>query len=323
MAKIKVGILRGGPSSEYEVSLKTGEAVLKTLQQSQGKYEPIDVLIDKSGIWHLGGMAVEPHKALRAVDVVFNAMHGEYGEDGTVQKILATYNVPYTGSGVFASATAMHKRLARDIFEISGIKIPSAISVKAREDVPAKAAEAVRKSALPLIIKPASRGSSVGVSVASSIYETIEAIHNAFKYDDEVLAEKMIDGREATCAILENFRGNTYYALPVVEIIPPARKRVFDYESKYDGTTQEICPARFSPEISENIKKAVVAAHQSLGCRHYSRSDFMVDKNGKVYMLELNTLPGLTEESLYPKAASAAGLEFPQLLDHLLALALK
>ena len=322
MAKIKVGVLRGGPSSEYEVSLKTGEAILRTLQQAQGKYEPIDILIDKSGAWHLFGLQTKPEKVFRTIDAAFNALHGEYGEDGKVQRLLETYKMPYTGSDALSSAIAIHKRLAREVFAISNILTPPAVSIRAGDNISAKAAEAGRKTTFPMIVKPVSRGSSLGVSIAKNIYELIEMIQSTFKYDDEILVEKMIQGREATCAILENFRGESHYALPVIEIIPPPRKSIFDYECKYNGSTQEICPGRFGPEIAEQIKKAAIAAHQSLGCRHYSRSDFMIDKNGRVYMLELNTLPGLTSESLYPKAASAAGLEFPDLLEHLINLAI-
>lgn len=321
MAKIKVGVLRGGPSSEYEVSLKTGEAVIKNLDSQ--KYDPIDILIDRAGVWHISGVSADPHKVFRAIDVAFNAMHGEYGEDGTVQKIFEAHNIPYTGSGVFASAMAIHKRLAREIFEISGILTAPAVSIRMEEDVHAKAAEAVRVSSFPLVVKPASRGSSIGVSIVYNVYDLINGVHNAFKYDREALVEKFIPGREATCAVLESFRGTKHYALPVIEIVPPARKKLFDYECKYDGSTQEICPGRFGPEISEKIKKIAVAAHQSLGCRHYSRADFRIDEKGKMYLMEVNTLPGLANVCLFPKAAAAAGLEFPQLLDHLITLAIK
>ena len=321
MAKIKVGILRGGPSSEYDISLKTGGAVLKHLDQK--KYGASDVLISKDGVWHLDGVKAEPHKVFRSIDVAFNAMHGEYGEDGTVQKILEAHNVPYTGSGVFASATALHKRLARAIFEISGILTPSAVSVRAGDNLPEKSAEAVRKMFFPMVIKPASRGSSIGVSISKDIYSLIIAAEQALKYDDEILIEKFISGREATCAVLEDFREQKHYAFPVVEIIPPARKKLFDYESKYDGTTQEICPGRFSPEISEKMKKIAITAHQSLGCRHYSRADFRIDEGGKIFLIEVNTLPGLADVCLFPKAASAVGLEFPMLLEHIITLAIK
>jgi len=336
MAKIKVGVLRGGPSSEYDISLKTGKAVLETLDSSascpawtacravpvQGKYEPVDILIDKNGVWHLLGMSVSPEKCIRRVDVIFNALHGKYGEDGKVQKLFEIYKIPYTGSGVAASAVAMQKRLAREIFKLSGINTPPTLLVKKNHDYSLSAAEAIRQMGLPLVVKPSSCGSSVGVTIAQSVYDLILGIENAFLYDKDVLIEKYISGREATCAVLEGFRGERHYAFPVVEIVPPPKKSFFDYECKYDGSTQEVCPGRFDEETRNKIQKAAIAAHTSLDCRHYSRSDFIISPDKKVYILELNTLPGLTSESLVPKAAASVGLEFPQLLDHLISLAL-
>ena len=321
MARIKIGVLRGGPSSEYEVSLKTGEAVLKHLDRRV--YEPNDVLIDKTGVWHLGGLKSEPHQVFRNIDAAFNAMHGEYGEDGKVQQLMDAYKIPYTGSGSLSSATAMHKRLAREIFGAAGILTAPAVSVTANDDPSARAAGAVRKMLFPMIVKPASRGSSVGISLVNDIYGLVLAIEKALKHDKEVLIEKYIAGREATCGVLEDFRGQKHYAFPVVEIVPPPYKKIFDYDCKYDGSSREICPGRFSDEISSAVKRSAVAAHQSLGCRHYSRSDFRIDDKGRAYLLEMNTLPGLTSESLYPKAASAIGLEFGNLLDHLITLAFK
>ena len=321
MAKIKVGVVRGGPSSEYEVSLETGKAVLQALDRN--RYEPIDVLIDKEGAWHLSGIVVSPEKVFRVVDVIFNALHGEYGEDGMVQRLLERHAIKYTGSGTAASAVAMQKRLAREIFKLAGIHIPPTLIVKKGDDISIFAAEAIRRMSLPLVVKPASRGSSIGVTHAKNIYELVLGMENAFRCDKEVLVEKYIEGREATCALLEDFRGEKHYTFPVIEIIPPPKKSFFDYECKYDGSTQEICPGRFSVDVRDKIQKAAIAAHASLGCRHYSRSDFIVSPDNKVYILELNTLPGLTSQSLAPKAAAAIGLEFPELLDHLITLALR
>lgn len=313
--------MRGGPSSEYEISLKTGEAVMQNLDKQ--KYEPVDILIDKTGVWHLSGVAVQPQKAFRAVDVIFNALHGEYGEDGTAQKIFENHKMPYTGSDALASSIAMQKHLAKEVLNLSGILTPTHVLINMSDNINIKSAEAMRLFGLPLIVKPAGRGSSIGVKVCRSIYSVITNIAEALNQGGKALAEPFIKGQEATCAVLEDYRGQAHYAFPVVEIIPPAHKDIFDYESKYDGSSQEICPGRFGADVSEKMKKAAIAAHQSLGCRHYSRSDFIVDKNDKVYMLELNTLPGLTRESLCPKALTAAGLEFPQLLEHLINLAIK
>ncbi|MBI2507021.1 MAG: hypothetical protein HYW09_00200, partial [Candidatus Niyogibacteria bacterium] len=268
MAKIKVGVLRGGPSSEYDVSLKTGEAVLQNLNKQ--KYKPVDILIDKTGVWYLSGVAAHPQKAFRAVDVIFNAMHGEYGEDGTAQKIFENHKIPYTGSDSLASSVAMQKHLAKEVLSISGILTPAHVLINMSDNINIKSAEAVRLFGLPLIVKPAGRGSSVGVKICRSIYGVITNIAETLNHGGRALAEPFIKGREATCAVIDDYRGEAHYAFPVVEIIPPAHKDFFDYESKYDGSSQEICPGRFGPEISEKIKKAAIAAHQSLGCRHYS-----------------------------------------------------
>ena len=170
------------------------------------------------------------------------------------------------------------------------------------------------------VVKPASAGSSVGVNICSDLPELRKGIEKAFQYGDAILVEEYIKGKEATCGIIEDFRGEHCYALPVIEIIPPDNT-FFDYEVKYDGSTREICPAGFEKSVKRKIEKIARKAHEVLGCRHYSRADFIVSNRG-VYLLEVNTLPGLTSESLLPKAAAAAGLEFPQLLDHLLKLAL-
>ncbi len=332
MPKIRVAVLRGGPSSEYEISLLTGENVLKRLPQD--KYETHDILLTRDGLWHENGIPKSPEKIFRNIDVAFNALHGEYGEDGRVQQVLEAHQIPYTGSGILASAAAMKKVLAREMFaahlaslapeerEKSGLKIPRGISISKDGDIEAKAQEIFRNLNPFWVIKPASRGSSVGVTIARSYPEIVEGLHEAFKYDNKVLAEEHIAGREATCGVLENFRGEEHYALPVVEIVPPQGK-FFDYEVKYNGETREICPGRFDCETSQKIKEAAVLAHRVLGCRHYSRSDFIVSPKRGVFILETNTLPGLTSESLLPKAAEAVGLSFPRLLDHLVSLALK
>ena len=317
MAKIRVGVLRCGPSSEYEISLLTGENVLKYLPQE--KYKAHDILISKEGQWHMDGFPAEPSKILYKLDVIFNAMHGEYGDDGKVQQVLEAHNVPYTGSGIIPSAMAMHKAVAKDVYQKAGLNVPRGVSVKKSGDL-LKTAEEIRENLFsPWVVKPASRGSSVGVNIAKNVPELVGALNEAFMYDNEAVAEEFIQGREATCGILENFRNERHYALPVVEIIPPPGK-FFDKENKYNGATREICPANFDRETTDKIKAMAIAAHNALGLKHYSRSDFIVAKRG-IFILETNTLPGLTSESLLPKASEAIGLSFPNLLDHLVSLA--
>jgi len=326
MSGIKVGVVRGGPSSEYEISLKTGGEVLKHLPKN---YRAVDVLLTKEGFWHLSGFPKKSSQifdpAHGGVDVIFNALHGEFGEDGRLQQIFDSHSIPYTGSSALASALAMKKNMARKIFVDSGIKIPRALVFEVDDffgaDIEGCVKKAFNSISPPWVTKPVSAGSSVGVSVCKTPLDLTEGVRSAFGYGDKILVEEYIKGREATCGILENFRGEKLYALPPVEIIPP-KDKFFDYEVKYDGSTQEICPAGFDIETKRKIEGLAKKAHQILGCRHYSRVDFIVT-NKDIYLLEVNTLPGLTSESLFPKAASMAGLEFPQLLDHLVQLALK
>ncbi|MBI1957205.1 MAG: D-alanine--D-alanine ligase [Candidatus Niyogibacteria bacterium] len=319
MAKTIVGVFRGGPSSEYDVSLRSGAEVLGALDER--RYEAVDIFIDKTGVWHMHGVPAAPQKVCNAIDIAFNALHGEYGEDGKIQQIFEQYGLSYTGSGIIASAAGMHKRTARDLFGQAGLTIPAGIAVLKNSDWAEASAYAIRHLGFPLIVKPANRGSSIGIRVATNAYELMDAMKTAFSTDNEIVIEQFIRGREASVAVLERFRGIPHYAFPVVEIVPPPSSPFFDAASKYDGRTQEICPGRFSDDIRDRLQATAVAAHSAIGCRHYSRSDFMITPKGEIVILELNTLPGLTGQSLYPKAAASVGLNFPQFVHHLISLA--
>ena len=319
MRKIKVAVLRGGPSSEYEVSLKTGKQVIDSLPSG---YIPIDVFIDRSGIWHVDGAPVEPQKILQTSDVVFNALHGEYGEDGKLQRLLDHYGVKYTGSTALASALAMNKVMAKEIFQSAGIKTPVFKVFKNIKDIHGTAQTIFRTFPMPAIVKPNASGSSVGVSIAKKHTDLAPAIEEALKYSDTVLVEEFIVGKEATCGVIESFKGQKYYSLLPVEICKPAENAFFDFDAKYSGKSKEICPGNFSAKESKQIQEMAIAAHKALGLRHYSRSDFMVHPKRGVYILETNTLPGLTSESLLPKSLKAVGSTLPHFLDHILQLAL-
>jgi len=319
MTKVKIGVLRGGPSSEYDISLKTGGSVLKNL--SEDKYDARDIFVSKGGQWHFRGMPATPEKITKQVDVVFNAMHGQYGEDGTVQKILDSFSVPYTGSTAFASAVGMNKLLTKQGIESSDIQTPEYMIIDNPEDIEKDTLNIFRSFTQPSVVKPVSGGSSVGVTIAKDYESLRDGIYKAFKYSPRVLIEEHIHGREATCGVVEGFRGEDLHALMPLEIIPPEKHTFFDYESKYSGETQEICPAHFDAVIKEEIQRLAVEAHKALGLRHYSRSDFIVSPRG-IYFLEINTLPGLTEGSLLPKELEAAGATLPEFLDHLVSLAL-
>src|SRR3989344_4256034 len=314
--KIVVGVLRGGPSSEYEVSLKSGDAVLNNLHPS--KFTLRDILIDKDGVWHIGGASRKPEQALKGVDVVVNALHGEYGEDGQVQRVLEHFRVPYTGSDVFGSALAMNQVLAKRRLITEGIKTPHHAVIRGDEgDIERQTTEAFRSVSLPVIVKPALLGSSVGISIARDFHEFEASVRKALSHSPVVLVEEFVKGREATVGVVENFRGKEIYSLLPVEIRPPANKDFFDYEAKYTGISQEICPGNFSPEEMQELQRLAIAAHKALGLRHYSRSDFIVTPTRGIFFLETNTLPGLTAESLMPKSLRAVGAELPEFLDHI------
>ena len=319
MAKIQVAVLRGGPSSEFEVSLKTGESILKHL--SSEKYHARDILIDKKGIWHARGIPIEPRQALEHADVVENAMHGEYGEDGKVQQLLERFGIPYTGSGPLASAIGMNKLLAKQHLLKEGIKTPRHIVLNVREDLSQKLMEVFRTFPQPSVIKPINKGSSVGVTVARDYHEFVEGVQSAFTHSSDILIEEFIRGREATTGVVENFRNEPVYALLPVEIIPPQKHGFFSYDAKYSGETQELCPGNFSPQEKAELIRLAKEVHRILNLRHYSRSDFIVSPRG-IYFLEVNTLPGLTSESLFPRSLNAVGSSLSEFLDHIIGLAM-
>ncbi|MBI2003492.1 MAG: D-alanine--D-alanine ligase [Parcubacteria group bacterium] len=315
--KIRVGVIMGGPSSEHEVSLATGENILKNLDQRL--FEPVKIRILRDGkVWFAGRYA-KLEKAVKSVDLCFLATHGEFGEDGRLQAVLESYGVPYTGSGVLASALALNKAKSRQFFSASGLKAPKTLFVKEDENFKSQLKFFINKLVkMPVVVKPCSRGSSVGVSVVKRRNLLNKAIQNAFRYDPEVLIEEYIGGREFTCGVIEKkANGATEItALPVTEIIPNQEHDFFNYEAKYmAGASQEIVPAQVSEHLAKEIQEAAVRAHTVLGCKDYSRSDFLV-KKGKVYILELNTLPGLTENSLIPKALKTAGWSIRKFLSN-------
>ncbi len=260
----------------------------------------------------------------RQVDVFFNALHGEYGEDGRLQSLLDQLGTPYTGSGTFASAIAMNKVMAKEVFRRQGLKVPQGVLLKPTYgeiiDLELYASQIFKKIAPPWVVKPADRGSSVGLYFARTFPELVEALRQSFAVSQKVLVEEYIRGREATVGVVDHFRGQPRYVLPIIEIRRPSGKQVWDYTDKYSGGTEEICPGAFSVNEKAAMEQMAVQAHEALGLRHYSRSDFIISPRG-IYILETNTLPGMTAESLLPKALLAVGCRYPDFLDHLIKLA--
>ncbi|HBU07680.1 MAG: hypothetical protein A2321_03650 [Omnitrophica WOR_2 bacterium RIFOXYB2_FULL_45_11] len=291
---IRIGVLLGGPSSEREVSLKSGKAVLEALKSKNLEAVAIDIRgQDKNYVKDL----------LLSYDInlAFLALHGAFGEDGKMQAILEEMGIPYTGSGVSSSELAMDKTASRKIFISGGLNAPKHCLLD-------KNHKNIRDFAtFPLVIKPASGGSSIGLSIVDKPQALREAIETAFKYDRRVIAEEYIEGREMTVGIFEDA------PLEAIEIKP--KRRFFDYKAKYEpGETEYIVPAPVSLEIMRLLKETALKAHNLLGCSFFSRVDIILDKTNKPFVLEVNTIPGFTATSLLPKAASARGIAFPELV---------
>jgi len=316
----KILVLRGGPSSEYEVSLATGKSVLEALVDH---YVTTDCIIDKNGDWYIKGFKTEPHIAVRSHDVVFNAMHGEYGEDGQVQRLLENLGAKFTGPKSLGASLSMNKVMSKKIFKDLGIKTPlhKLINITDNDgNLEQTAVSIFRSFPMPVIIKPVDRGSSVGVTIARDYNSLINSLISLFVNYDRLLIEEYIPGKEATVGVIEEFRDQKHYALLPVEI-RTASDMLFDYEAKYSGNTEEICPGNFSAEEKQLLQEIAVKAHQALGLRHYSRSDFIIHPRRGIYILETNSLPGLTKESLLPKSIKAVGSDYTQFLKHIIDLA--
>ena len=315
--KLKIGVLMGGTSAEHEISLNTGTNVLENLNTS--KYEATAIKITKDGRWLVGGKQNNLEKAFNGFDVIFNALHGTFGEDGRVQALMEYYGAKYTGSGITASALAMDKLRSREIFKLSGLAVPKTLKIRKGENYQALLNVFVTKvTNFPVVVKPCSNGSSVGVFIVNDQVQLDKALKNAFQIEKKVLVEEFIEGREVTCGVLDNFSDQPVSALPVTEIIPKRRHKFFDYNAKYKtGHSDEITPARLDEDTAKRIQEIAVKAHQLLGCRAYSRTDMIVSGD-KIYILEINTLPDLSSRSLFSKAVQVSGLTLAGLLDKII-----
>ncbi len=307
MKKLTIALLSGGISSERKISLKSGDQVYEALDKKKYKvirYDP------KTEINRLVADAPE-------IDAGLIILHGPFGEDGTVQGLLDLLDIPYQGSGVLGSALAMNKIAAKKLYEKSGLPVPPYIARNRSEEVdPEKIAN---KLGIPLVVKPVQGGSSIGMSIVKSTETLKHAVDIAFEQDNSILIETYIQGIEITVSVIGNEK---LKSLPVIEIIPGKGHEFFDYKAKYTaGLTQEICPARINDDLTEKAQEYAKTAHSALFCRGYSRTD-MILKNNDIYVLETNTIPGMTPTSLLPLAAATAGISFSELLDTLIELSI-
>ena len=301
----KVGVLFGGRSSEREVSIMSGTGVLNALR-ARG----VDAHAFDPATQSLGDLEAEKF------DRAFIALHGRGGEDGVIQGVLETLRIPYTGSGVQASAIAIDKVFTKRIWETHELPTPRYRLIESAER--AHLNEVADDLRLPLIVKPPNEGSTIGISRVLGYSEMSEAFTLARKYDDVVLAEEFIEGRELTCAILGE--GGDTEALPLVEIRAPGSN--YDYHNKYFGDdTKYLCPAPLDERLAEKIQTICVRAYTALGARGWGRVDVMLDNRDQPYLLELNTSPGMTGHSLVPMAAAAAGINYEDLVLRILSLA--
>ncbi len=304
---LTVAVLMGGRSGEREVSLNTGAQVSQALATLGHEVVRIDAR-DEAFI----GQLVDA-----APDVVFICLHGRLGEDGTVQGLLELLGMAYVGSGVLASALAMDKVMSKHFFAYAGLPTPDYVHLRPGDTADTAAITAALGE--KTVVKPANEGSALGVTIAHEPSELDAAIAEAFRFDDSVLVERFVAGVEVTVGVLGN---DELIALPTLEIVP--EHEFYDYESKYvPGMSRHIIPARVKPEVAEECQRIAVEAHRALGCRGMSRADTIVDAEDTVWLLETNTIPGMTTTSLLPDAARAAGMEFPELCERLVRLALE
>lgn len=308
MSRLRLALIAGGVSGEREVSLKGAEGVERALDPQKYEVVRYDPATD------LPRIAAEADP----IDVAFILLHGIHGEDGTMQGFLELLNIPYQGAGVLGSAMAMDKNLAKIMYRMRGLPVAQwEMAVKADVTDPSRLLDRLQ---LPLVIKPVRQGSSIGMSIVREPGALAASLEQAFEYDNEVMVEEFISGREITVGVLGN---DDLVALPLVEIIPDEKYDFFDYEAKYKpGATKEVCPAEVSDSVRKQAQEYGLIAHQALQLRGYSRTD-MIIRDEEIFILETNTIPGMTPTSLLPQAAAEYGLSFPALLDRLIELALE
>jgi len=308
MNRLCVALLAGGWSREREVSLRSGQAVYEALDKDKYQVVLYDPCTDLQALF----------EARKQITLALILLHGRFGEDGCIQGLLNILGIPFVGSDVLSSAMALNKRVAKERYRSAGLNVAKDVVVRRAEGY---SVEDIREMLGPAtVVKPVAEGSSVGMSLCHTQEELSAGIENAFQYDEELLVEEFIGGREVSTCVLGN---RQLWTLPIVEIVPRAPYSFFDYEAKYTaGATEEICPAPISPLLAETVRFCAEAAHKALKCRVWSRTD-MIIRDETVYLLETNTIPGMTENSLFPLAARAAGLSLSELLDTLISLSLE
>lgn len=296
---MKIGVMMGGISTEREVSLQTGQEMIRHLDR--GRYEVVPMVIDRRA-----DLIAQVRES--GIDLALLALHGQYGEDGTVQGALETLGIPYTGSGVLASSLCMNKRLSKMLLKAAGVHTPAGLCWDGMDDVDPREVEQL---GYPVIVKPNTGGSSIGIQLVRQEKQLLPAVREAFRLGEAVLIEPYIQGTEITCSILEG------EVLPIIGI-RAAHSEWFDYNAKYEEGGAEEKVIQLPQDLERRVREAALASYGLLQCKVYARVD-MILSDGVPYVLEVNTLPGMTSGSLLPKSAAAAGITFTQLLDRIIA----
>ena len=320
MARTIVGVLRGGTSSEYDLSLKTGAAILQALPEE--RYDTRDIFIDKRGIWHSRGMPTSAPRALQQVDVVLNALHGGMGEDGTVQRFLDSTGIPYAGSGALATSSSLNKHRAHDILAAAGIRMPSyeVFSLEDDLDTGQMARIVFSKFAPPYVVKPAREGASNGIRIAENLLDLPDAIADVLDAYSTALVEEFIRGEQVSAGVIEAFRNEDFYVLPPSHQKLPAGARYIETSYHHEASLDHVVPTHFSHEEKQAIADIARKAHQALGMEHFSRAD-MIKTPRTIYLLEVNAIPGLYPGASFPPMLESVGSSVPEFLEHAIQLA--
>lgn len=314
MVRTIVGVLRGGASSEYDLSLKTGSAIMNALPENE--YDVRDIFIDKEGYWHARGMRTEPLRTIAQVDVVINGLHGGAGEDGRVQRILDSAGIPYTGSDAVSSALSLNKIQAGMVLKKAGIHMPQAVGFTLSSDMHTgeMAHTVFSYFGPPYIVKPGNEGASHGIQFVATIIDLPNVLADVLDAFGSALVEEFIRGEEATVGIIEEFRGEELYALPPARVMYPEESPYLHFDH-HRGDIGYIVPSEFSGLEKQALIDAARAAHRVLGLSDFSRTDFIVTKRGP-YLLEVNALPGLHEKAAFPHMLTSVGATLTDFLKH-------
>lgn len=311
MIRLKIAVLYGGVSKEREVSISSSKGIISALEKNGHEVTSIDFHPEK----------LEEVLQLQ-VDLVFIGLHGKHGEDGALQGLLDILDIPYVGSGVLASSLAMDKNKAKELFQQAGIPVAKGerYRITDQTDIQLLADEITAQFSVPFVIKPNREGSTLGLTIVQETSQVPKALEMAIQSDEYVLVEQFIDGKELTVPVMGKWQEEE--ALPIIEIIP--KNELYDYESKYAlGGSEHIIPARLDESTTKRIQDFAVKSHQVLGCEVYSRADFLLTEDGTPYLLEVNTLPGMTSTSLFPDSAKQAGISYEEMIESFVQLSIE